>query len=61
MKCPHCNIEMELEEYSTVFRDSDEQIELVEQFWCATCDKTLTHVILYTKEKEWIEDEETED
>lgn len=61
MKCPHCSIEMELEDYSTVFRDNDEQVELVEHFWCAKCDKTLTHITLYTKEKEWTEDEETED
>ena len=58
MKCPHCNIGMELEEYSTVFRDSEEQIELWERFWCATCDKTFTRIVLYTKEKEWIENEE---
>jgi hypothetical protein len=51
---------MELEDYSTAFRDNDEQVELLEHFWCAKCDKTLTHVILYTKEKEWTEDEETE-
>ena len=61
MKCPYCKTEMELEEYNTIFRDNDEQIELLEQFWCARCDKILMHVILYTKEKEWIEDEETED
>ena len=61
MKCPHCNVEMELEEYNTAFRDNDEQVELLEHFWCAKCNKTLTHVILYTKEKEWMEDEETED
>ena len=56
MKCPYCNAEMELNEYNTVFRDNDEQVELVEQFWCAKCNKTLTHVILYTKEKEWTEE-----
>ena len=61
MKCPRCNVEMELEDYSTVFRDNDEQVELVEHFWCAKCDKILTHIILYTKEKEWVENEETED
>ena len=61
MKCPRCNVEMELEDYSTAFRDNDEQVELLEHFWCAKCDKTLTHVILYTKEKEWTESEETED
>jgi hypothetical protein len=52
---------MELEEYNTAFRDSDEQVELLEHFWCVKCDRTFTHVILYTKEKEWTEDEETED
>ena len=61
MKCPQCNIEMELEDYSTTFRDNDEQIELLEHFWCAKCDKTLTHIVLYTKEKEWTENEKTED
>jgi len=59
MKCSHCNIEMELEEYQWIFRDNEEQVELVEHLWCAKCDETLTHVILYTKEKEWVEDEET--
>ena len=55
MKCPNCKTEMELEDYSTVFRDNDEQVELLERFWCATCDKTVKHVILYSKEKEWEE------
>lgn len=55
MKCPNCKTKMELEDYSTVFRDNDEQVELVEHFWCATCDKTVKHVILYSKEKEWEE------
>lgn len=61
MKCPRCNIEMELEEYNVIFRDSDEQLELAENLWCAKCDKTLTHIILYTKEQEWTENEEKED
>ena len=60
MKCPHCNIEMELEDDSMAFRDNEEQIEFLEHFWCSKCDKTLVHVILYTKEKEWIENEETD-
>ena len=61
MKCPNCKTEMELEDYNVTFRDNDEQVELLEHFWCANCDKTLTHIILYTKEKEWVENEETED
>ena len=60
MKCPNCKTEMELEEYQWIFRDNEEQVELVEHLWCTKCDETLTHVILYTKEKEWVEDEETE-
>lgn len=55
MKCPNCKTEMELEDYNVTFRDNDEQIELFEHFWCATCDKTMKHVILYNKEKEWEE------
>lgn len=55
MKCPNCKTEMELEDYNVTFRDNDEQIELLEHFWCATCDKTMKHVILYSKEKEWEE------
>ena len=61
MKCPNCQKEMELENYDVTFRDNDKQVELLEHFWCTKCDKTLTHIVLYTKEKEWIENEETED
>lgn len=56
MKCPNCKTEMELEIYNVMFRDNDEQVELEEHFWCAKCNKTLTNIVLYTKEKEWIEE-----
>jgi hypothetical protein len=46
---------MELEEYETTFRDNDEQVELLERFWCAKCNHVSKHFILYTKESEWEE------
>lgn len=55
MKCPNCKTEMELEDYNDTFRDNYEQVELLEHFWCTTCDKTIKQVVLYSKEKEWEE------
>ena len=55
MKCPNCKTEMELEDYNVTFYNNDEQVKLLEHLWCATCDKIMKHVILYSKEKEWEE------
>ena len=56
MKCPNCKTEMELEDYQWIFRDNEEQVELIDNFWCAKCNKTLKHIILYSKEEEWEEE-----
>ena len=55
MKCPNCDCLMEMEDYDVSFRDNDEQVELIQHYWCPNCNKTLKYVILYTKEKEWEE------
>ena len=52
MKCPNCNKDLTLEEYTTEYFNNDNQNKLIEHFWCPNCDKTIVKVSYYKKSNE---------
>ena len=56
MHCPKCHKEMKVEDYHTDYFDNDEQVKLIEQFWCPWCDVQVAKTSYYKKYDEEVEE-----
>lgn len=59
MNCPHCNKQMDLEEWENNWVDFD-HLEVANHWWCSYCNRIYTQNVSYQKiAEEWLENEES--